>query len=203
MILINLLPHRQQRRRQRKIAFFAGISASVAAGLAVAGVWYLVLSHTISTQQARNAFLIAEIKILEAQIRDIATLNQDLDALKARQKAVEDLQVERNMPVRLLGELARNTPDGVYLVSVKQSGNQVSVSGLAQSNERVSEFLRNVSSQSLWLHQPELQEIRLAAPNASGRDTKRLFEFSMRVALKPPVQIDTGGAGDAAPGRSS
>jgi type IV pilus assembly protein PilN len=187
VILINLLPHREEKRRQRKQAFFAGLVASAVLGLAIAGVWYGVLQQMTSAQQSRNSFLQSEIARLETQIKDIANLRAEIDALKARQKAVEDLQTDRNIPVYLLDELVKQTPEGVYLTSVKQTGNTVLVSGMAQTNERVSEFLRNTLYSSPWLERPELIEIKASRPlNATTRDQRRLNEFSMRLALKRP-----------------
>ena len=185
MILINLLPHRQEKRQRRKVAFFAGLGVAAVAGLAIVGIWYLVLQQMIDNQQQRNRFLSTEIAKLEAQIKDIATLKAEIEALKARQKAVEDLQTDRNVPVRLLNELVKQTPAGVYLTSVKQSGKVVAVTGVAQTNERVSEMLRNTSYNSQWLTRPELIEIRAGA---QGRDQRRMFDFSMRLNLKQPAE---------------
>jgi type IV pilus assembly protein PilN len=190
VILINLLPHREEKRRQRKRAFFAAVAASAVLGLVIAGAWYAVLMHLTSAQQSRNDFLKAEIGRLELQIKDIATLRAEIEALKARQKAVEGLQTDRNMPVYLLDELVKQTPEGVYLTSIKQTGQAVLVSGMAQTNERVSEFLRNTLYNSPWLEKPELVEIKTvaAAPGAAGavREQRRLNEFSMRLTLKRP-----------------
>lgn len=181
MILINLLPHREERRKRRKAAFFAGLGVAAVVGLAVAGVWYSVVQHLTSEQQARNEFLSAEIRRLEAQIKDIASLRAEIEALKARQKAVEDLQTDRNIPVYLLNELVKQVPEGVYLTSVRQTGQVVALTGIAQTNERVSELLRNTLYNSQWLEKPELVEIKAA--NAAQR---RVFDFSMRVTLKRP-----------------
>ena len=187
MILINLLPHREEKRRQRKRAFFAGLVASAVLGLAIAGVWYGVLQQLTSAQQDRNNFLKSEIAKLEVQIKDIAQLRAEIEALKARQKAVEDLQTDRNIPVYLLDELVKQTPEGVYLTGVKQTGQVVQVTGMAQTNERVSEFLRNTLYSSPWLERPELIEIKAATPQAgAARDQRRLNEFSMRLTLKRP-----------------
>jgi type IV pilus assembly protein PilN len=204
VILINLLPHREEKRRQRKRAFFATLATCALLGLAIAGAWYMVLQQLTSAQQARNDFLKAEIGRLEVQIKDIATLRAEIEALKARQKAVEGLQTDRNTPVYLLDELVKQTPEGIYLTSVKQSGNVVLVSGMAQTNERVSEFLRNTLYNSPWLERPELVEIKTAAPAqgaaATARDQRRLNEFSMRLTLKSPVApADTASAPAAAP----
>ena len=183
MILINLLPHREEKRKRRKAAYFTGLGAAAVAGLVVAGAWYVVLDQMKSAQMERNAYLGAEIKKLEAQIKDIANLRAEIDALKARQKAVEDLQTNRNIPVHLLNELVKQTPEGVYLTTVRQAGQVVTMTGVAQSNERVSEFLRNTLYSSPWLEKPELIEIRAGA-SQGGRG--RLFDFSMRVSIKRP-----------------
>ena len=159
MILINLLPHREERRRQRKRAFFVGLGLSAAGGLLVAGLWYGALQQMTQAQQARNNFLREEIAKLEGQIKDIATLRAEIDSLKARQGAVEDLQLNRNVPVHLLDELVRLTPEGIYLAGIKQTDSAVLVNGVAQTNERVSEFLRNAQSNSPWLDRMELVEI--------------------------------------------
>lgn len=189
MILINLLPHREEKRRLRKQAFMAGLVASGIAGLALVVVWYGIQMQMISAQQARNVVLTEAIKGLDIEIRDVANLQGEIEALKARQRAVEDLQSDRNAPVHLLNELVAQTPEGVYLTSVRHSGQSVLVTGVAQSNERVSEFLRNANSRSPWFDQPDLVEIKAAA-RPGGRDqgagNQRLFEFSLRLGLKRP-----------------
>ncbi len=200
MIFINLLPHREERRKLRKRAFFSAVGASVTIGVLLTVIGYSVIGEMTSSQQARNDFLKAEIAKLDAQIRDIQNLRAEIDALKARQKAVEDLQVDRNTPVYLLDELVRQTPEGVYLTSVKQNDQVVTITGVAQSNERVSEFLRNTQYSSPWLEKPELVEIKAAIPNPAMRDQRRLYEFSMRVSLKRPVTAPLPGtAASAAP----
>ena len=206
MILINLLPHREEKRRQRKRAFFATLGLSALLGLLVVGIWYAVLQQMTAAQQARNDFLKAEIARLEVQIKDIATLRAEIEALKARQKAVEGLQTDRNVPVHLLDELVKQTPEGVYLTSIKQNGQVVLVTGLAQTNERVSEFLRNTLYNSPWLEKPELVEIKTAgsgnSPGAAAatRDGRRLNEFSMRLYLKRPASAADAASAPAAAG---
>ena len=101
MILINLLPHREERRKRRKIAFFAGLGVAAVLGLLIVGAWYLIVQQTIEGQQERNRFLSTEIAKLDAQIKDIATLKAEIASLTARQKAVEGLQIDRNLPVHL------------------------------------------------------------------------------------------------------
>ena len=195
MILVNLLPHREERRKRRKIAYFAGLGVAAGAGLAIVGLWYLVLLQLTSTQQTRNAYLSTEIKKLEVQIKDIATLKAEIESLKARQKAVEDLQTDRNTPVYVLTELVKQTPEGVYFNTVKQDGQVLSVNGTAQTNERVSELLRNTANNSEWLTRPELIEIRAAS---TGKEQKRVFDFSMRLNVKRPQDKAAAEAASAA-----
>ena len=188
MILINLLPHREEKRRRKKIAFFVGVGVAAAFGLLAVGVWYGIVEQLTSSQQQRNAYLSAEIGKLEIQIKDIAALKAEIESLKARQKAVEDLQIDRNVPVHLLNELVRQTPEGVYLTSVKQTGQVLNILGVAQTNERVSELLRNTAYNSEWLVKPELVEIKVSGVQAADRSQKRLFDFSLRVSVKRPQQ---------------
>jgi type IV pilus assembly protein PilN len=199
VILINLLPHREVRRRQRQRSFFIGLGVAAASGALVAMVAYGVQQQLLAAQAARNSFLRAEITRLEGQIKDIANLRGEIDGLKARQGAVEDLQLNRNVPVNLLDELVRHTPEGIYLTSLKQTDNVVLVGGMAQTNERVSELLRNVQNNAKWLNPPELVEIRAVSlpPLAGTREQRRLFEFSMRVTVKLP------GAAASAPAPAS
>jgi len=201
VILINLLPHREEKRLQRKRSFFVGLAACGLGGVAIVGIWFSVLQQATSVQESRNSFLKAEIARLDSQIKDIATLNSEIEALKARQRAVENLQTDRNVSVHLLNELVRQTPEGVYLTNIRQTGQVVAVSGTAQTNERVSEFLRNTLYNSPWLEKPELIEIKLIPVSAANREQRRLFEFSMRVSLKRPqtAPAPAGGVSGAAP----
>jgi len=188
VILINLLPHREEKRRRKKIAFFVGVGVAAAFGLLAVGIWYGIVEQLTSSQQERNAYLSAEIGKLEVQIKDIAELKGEIESLKARQKAVEDLQIDRNVPVHLLNELVRQTPEGVYLTSVRQTGQVLNILGVAQTNERVSELLRNTAYNSEWLVKPELIEIKVSGVQAADRSQKRLFDFSLRVSVKRPQE---------------
>lgn len=199
MILINLLPHREEKRKLRKQAFFVGLGLSVVAGAVIVALWYAVQLRMMATQQSRNEILTSAIHKLDDEIKDVSALKAEIDSLKARQRAVEDLQTDRNMPVYLLNELVAQTPEGIYLTSIHQNGQSVTVAGLAQTNERVSEFLRNTNSRSKWLEHPELVEIKAATPGKDGRDSKRLFDFSMRVSLKRPGEVSTAASGASAP----
>jgi len=199
VILINLLPHREEKRKRRKAAFFLGLGLAAAVGVVIAAMWYLVLQQMISTQQQRNGFLQAEIRKLEVQIKDIATLRAEIDNLKARQKAVEDLQTDRNIPVHVLNELVKQTPEGIYYTAVRQNGQVLVLTGVAQTNERVSELLRNTGNNSEWLTRPELVEIKVVTANTTNRDQRRLFDFSMRVSIKRPAGPDSAASAASAP----
>jgi type IV pilus assembly protein PilN len=186
VIMINLLPHREERRRRKKIAFFAGLAVSAFVGAAIVGVWYLIVQQLIGGQQQRNAFLQTEIAKLDVQIKDIASLKAEIASLKARQKAVEDLQIDRNVPVHVLNELVRQVPEGIYITSVKQDGQTLNVAGIAQTQERVSELLRNTAYNSEWLVKPELIESKAATVVSANREQKRLFDFAVRLTVKRP-----------------
>ena len=197
MILINLLPHREEKRAARKRSFFVALGVAAVVGAVAVGIWYSLLQQLTSLQQARNAFLKGEITKLEAQIKDIANLRNEIEALKARQRAVEDLQTNRNIPVYLLDELVKQTPEGIYLTSIKQNGGLVTVAGIAQTNERVSEFLRNTQYNSKWLERPELVEIKAVSMTTSNKEQRRLFDFSMRVTMKRPAPPAPAGSAPA------
>jgi type IV pilus assembly protein PilN len=198
VILINLLPHREAARKRRREVFYAALGASAFLGGVIAGGVFLWYAAQISNQQNRNLVLQNEIKRLEAQIKDIATLQEEIAALRARQQAVEDLQADRNMPVHLLNELVRQLPDGVYITSMKQTNNNVALTGVAQSNERVSELLRNLSTGSAWITKPELVEIVAGNVNLGGKDTRRVSNFSMRVQLTRATEAQKAAAAASA-----
>ena len=182
MILINLLPHREAARKRRRDAFYATLGVSALMGGVIAGGIYLWYAAQISNQQTKNQVLQTEIKRLDGQIKDIAALQEEIAALRARQQAVEDLQADRNMPVHLLNELVRQLPDGVYISNVKQENQVVTLQGVAQSNERVSELLRNLGNNSPWLTKPELIEI-IAGNIALGKEQRRVANFQMKIRL--------------------
>ena len=183
MILINLLPHREEARKRRKEAFQATMFASFMLGVAIAGAIYWWFQIMITDQQNKNAFLQQEIKVLEGQIKEIASIEDEIASLRARQKAVEDLQSDRNLPVHLLTELVKQLPDGVYVTAIKQADQTITMQGMAQSNERVSELLRNLASNTPWLAKPELTEITASAVALSQRDQRRVSAFNLRFQL--------------------
>ena len=197
MVKINLLPHREEKRKQRKKAFVTLlVMCAIVGGAIVLGVGGFI-ANNISNQNQRNTFIKGENAKLDNEIKEIATIKQEIDALKARQQAVEDLQGDRNQPVYLMDELVQQVPEGVYLRSFKQDGQRVVMSGYAQSNERVSELLRNLSNNSPWLERPDLIEIR-STNQGQGKDLKRVFDFTVNVGIKRPRDKDKAASGVAA-----
>ncbi|AOS77873.1 MULTISPECIES: PilN domain-containing protein [Hydrogenophaga] len=187
MILINLLPHREAARKRQKEQFYTQLGLSALLGGIIGGAIFTWYQGQISSQQERNLFLTQEIAKLDAEIKDIATLQQQIASLRARQTAVEDLQAGRNLPVYLLEELVSQLPEGVFLRSMKQENMSVLMTGTAQSQERVSELLRNLSNNSPALTRPELVEIVSANAAISGADARRVANFTMRVTLRKPA----------------
>ena len=181
---VNLLPHRAAKRERQKKLFWALTGLAAVAGLFMVGAVWTVLQGQIGNQEARNEFIRAENRKLDTQIKEIATLRQEIDGLRARQRAVEDLQADRNQPVYLLDEIAKQVPEGIYLRSIKQEDRRVNVTGWAASNERVSEFLRNLQNNSRVLERPELVEIKVAGQGPAGVN-RRVFEFGLYFTMKP------------------
>lgn len=207
MILINLLPHREAARKRRREVFFATLGAAALFGVLIGAATYSWYLSQIDSQRGRNTFLQSEITRLDGQIKDIASLQAEITSLKARQTAVEDLQGNRNLPVYLLSELVKQLPDGVYINSMKQEDQTVLVTGVAQSNERVSELLRNLANNSPWLTKPQLVEITAGTVALSPRDQRRVANFTMRVELNrasdPKTAASAAATSSSAPARSS
>lgn len=183
MIRINLLPHREAKRKQKQAAFIAMLVLGGLLGVAIVllvGGWN---ASRIAIQEQRNSVLSTENAELDKKIKDIATLKEEINALKSRQQAVEDLQGDRNQPVYLFDELVRQTPEGVYLKSFEQNGQRVVLNGYAQSQERVAELLRNLSGNSPWLERPELTEVK-AATLTQNKVLRKAVEFTLAVAIK-------------------
>jgi len=183
MIAFNLLPWREAQRRERKRLFNGLLVLSALCGLMVVLVVSAVNAAQLSKQHGRNALLRSENKTLDNRLREIKGLRLDIDALKARQHAVESLQSDRARPVHLLDELATRVPSGVALKSIKQSDHLV-LTGLAQSNARVSELLRNLSQSSPWFGKSELVEIK-AASLGQGKEARKVYEFNVTIAASP------------------
>ncbi len=183
MIRINLLPHREEKRRARRQQFYALLGmVSLLSGLIVVLV-YSIIAGYLSSQDARNDFLKKEIAVLDKEIDQIKRLKEQSDALTERKRIIESLQRDRAEAVRLLSELAKQMPEGVYLRSLKQDGQKISLAGYAQSGARVSTLMRNIEA-SPWLEKPQLLEIKAVA-----LDKRRVNEFSMNAAIKrTPVE---------------
>lgn len=190
MVRINLLPHRELKRRRQRDAFLALSAITVAVGGAVVFAVYGVIGGWIEQQEGRNRYLDGEIAKLDKQIEEIQKLREQTQAMLARKKVVETLQGNRSEAVNLLDQLVRQLPEGVYLRSVKQTGSTVNLSGYAQSNARVSSLLRNLEA-SPWLQQPNLVEIKAATTGNA-----RLNEFTVNVRL-------TRAAAEAIEGRNA
>lgn len=177
MIRINLLPHREEKRKARREQFYAlGALMLLLGGL----IWLLghtVINSYISSQESKNTFLKTEISALDTQIDEIKKLKEQTDALLARKQVIESLQANRAETVYLFNELARQVPAGVYLTSVKQTGQKITLQGYAQSSARVSTLMRNLDESPL-LENPQLVEIKAATV-----DRRRLGEFGMYVTF--------------------
>ena len=201
MILINLLPHRELARKRRKELFNIGLGASALMGGLLAGTMFLSLQAQISSQKDINQILQTDIAKFDAQIKDIAGLEAEIAALRARQQAVEDLQSDRNLPVHLLTELVRQLPDGVFISSMRQEGQSLELKGVAQSNERVSELLRNLANNSPWFTKPDLVEIVAGSVTLAPRDVRRVSNFNIKVRLLRASDVEKAQA--AAPGAAA
>lgn len=192
-IRVNLLPHRDERRKRARTHFAVIAGMTAALGAVIWGAGHVVNSNRVAAQQDRNTFLKGEIAKLDKQIADIKKLKDEIQALLARKQIIETLQADRAQTVHLLDQLVRQMPEGVYLKSVKQKGLAVHLDGYAQSNARVSTLMRNIES-SPWLEKPELVQIK-----ATVVDKKRLSEFNLNLSLKPlkPEEESKGGKAQA------
>jgi type IV pilus assembly protein PilN len=187
---INLLPHREERRKRARQHFGVLAALTGALGIVIVIAVHLVFAQRIATQLDRNGFLKGEIAKLDKDIEEIKKLKDEIQALLARKQVIETLQADRAQTVYMLEQLVRQMPEGVYLRSAKQKGVGIGLIGYAQSNARVSTLMRNIES-SPWLANPVLVEI-----HANTVDKKRVSEFTMNLSLKR-VQKD---ALKAAPG---
>ena len=194
MILINLLPHREAARKKRQDVFNISLGASALAGGLIAGIIYLWIQGQISSQEWLNTILTQENQKLDNQIKDIAALEAEIAALRARQQAVENLQADRNMPVHMLSELTHQFPEGVYITNLRQDNQLVTLQGTAQSQERVSELLRNLAYHSPWFTKPELVEIVASNVALSSKEQRKVFNFSLRVRMLRASDVQTAPA---------
>ena len=188
MIRINLLPHREEKRRARRKQFYSLIGMVAALSALIVFLVHTAIAGYITAQEAKNEFLKKEIVVLDKQLDQIKRLKEQTQALLVRKQIIESLQRDRAEAVRLLSELVKQMPEGVYVRSLKQNGINISLNGYAQSNARVSTLMRNIEA-SPWLEKPVLIEIK-----AVTVDKRRLNEFNLNAALKrDPVQVLDGG----------
>ncbi|MBB1632939.1 PilN domain-containing protein [Cupriavidus sp. UME77] len=193
---VNLLPYHEARRASRRKKVYALLGGAAGAGALVVLMGGMYIDHRVDAVSSLNQVLLAENNRMDGQIREVNTLRKDIEGLLQRQKAIEGLQNERNRPVQLLEELVRQVPEGVYLTTLKQTGDAFTVTGIAQSNERVSELLRNLS-QVQWLDKAELGESKAVMMTNNLREQRRLFDFSMRFAYRAPEAPEDGKKGKA------
>ncbi len=181
---INLLPWREMRRKEQDRQLLSiGVGAWILMGLVIFYA-HLHMSGLIENQQKRNDFLNTEIKKVEEEIKEIKELQAARNALLARMRVIQQLQLDRTQVVHLFDELVRKTPEGVYLMTLKQAGQTLTLTGAAQSNARVSAFMRNLDA-SDWYTKPELDVI-----NVKTKGGERVSEFTLRVDQKVKAEKD-------------
>ncbi len=200
MIRLNLLPHREMRREKRKRDFYGVVGlTSILALAGIAAVW-LLFTKQLDTQMVRNRYIENKNAELNKDIAEIKTLEVEVAALKARQKAVEDLQSDRTIPVHLLDELVKHTPEGIFVKSYKQETGKITLMGVAQTNEKVSEFLRNLAYQTAWLEKPQLIETKATPLDPKNtKDPRKIFEFGITALIKGRAPIGTEPGAPGAP----
>ena len=188
MAKINLLPWREELRKEKQKEFLTLLGMAAVFALAVWGAVHFYHVQLIEYHQARNSYLEREIAKLDEKIKEIQRLEKEKERLLARMRAIEQLQGNRPLIVRLFDEIVRTLPDGVSLVSIKQTGQDIIINGVAQSNARVSNFMRNLES-SEWLKDPDLNVIQ--ATDAAGQ---RISNFTLRFKQVVPTGSDEEGA---------
>ncbi len=190
MILVNLLPHREEARKRRKQSFNLHLVLAALAGLALGLLCWMYYGQLISAQEDTNRFITAENAKLDEKIKEVLKVEEEIKALRDRQLAVESLQQQRNDPVKLFNEITSKMPDGIFLTSINQKDNVVNLQGIAQSNERVSEYLRNMKDSELLARQPQLFESLVQEVKLSNKRTTAAHSFKMALTLKKLEQED-------------
>jgi len=195
---INLLPWRDQQRRERKLAFFVALGGAAALAAIAAFIAYLLLGSMIDAQEHRNERLRAQIKVLDKQIEEINDLEAQKQKFISRMQIIEKLQSSRPEVVHLFDELVKEMPDGTYLTSVKQTGNKLKLDGVAQSSTRVSALMRNISA-SQWLRNPELEVVQTKSDTVGSSFVLDAEQISLHDsddtgAAKRPVRAASGSA---------
>jgi len=164
---INLLPWREQERKERKLAFFVALGVAAVAAVLVAGAGYVMFNSMISSQERRNEQLRTEIKAVDRQIEQINDLESQKQRFISRMQVIEKLQRSRSEEVHLFDEITKTMPDGTYLTSIKQNGRKLKFEGVAQSSTRVSTLMRNISA-SQWMKDPELEVVESKSGSTAG-----------------------------------
>jgi type IV pilus assembly protein PilN len=164
---INLLPWREQQRRERKLSFFVSLGAAAVGALVATFAGYLVFQQQISAQEGRNERLRGEIKVLDTQIQEINNLESQKQRFIGRMQVIDKLQRSRSEIVHMFDEVANMVPDGVYLTSFKQANRRLRFDGVAQSSTRVSTFLRNIDS-SQWVKNSSLAGVESKQGQTNG-----------------------------------
>jgi len=177
VIRINLLPHREEKRKARRQQFFGLAGLLVVLGGLIVFLVHSVIAGYISAQEQKNDFLKKEIAALDKEIDEIKRLKDQTEALLSRKQVIETLQANRAETVHLFNELARQMPEGVFLRSIKQAGPKINLVGYAQSNARVSTLMRNLDA-SPFLEQPALVEIK-----AGSLNNRRVSDFGLNIAI--------------------
>ncbi len=191
MARINLLPWREQLREERKQRFLVAMAAFIGLG---AGLLFLAaqyLNAQIETQMARNEFVRKEIAVLDARIKEISELKTKKEQLLERMKIIQDLQGNRPVIGRVFDQLVRTLPDGVYFSSVKMAGKAITIAGAAESNNRVSNLMRNLDA-SEWLELPNLSEVK--AVTAGAVDQANVFLLTVQ-QTQPAVAEESKAGG--------
>lgn len=200
MIRINLLPHREEKRKARRQQFALFSALIAVAGLVVWFIGHTILAGYVDGQDAKNVFLKQEISVLDKEIVEIKGLREQADALLSRKQVIESLQTNRTETVQLFNELVRQMPEGVYLKTLKQSGPKINLTGYAQSNARVSTLMRNLEAS------PHLEHADLVEVKAAVLNTRRVSEFNLNVSIERVKMEDSGkqkpgGSGNAPGGK--
>jgi len=199
MIRLNLLPHREAERKRQQEQFNAAVVLAILVGGIIAFLIYGALVAAIDVERENIAVLEGEIKVLENDIKEIKDLESQIAALQARQRAVEDIQADRNSPVRMLTELSANLPKGVMLTKLSQKDLDLLLEGSAESNEKVAEFMTNLGRPEGWFVRPELVEITSEIQTLASKEQVKVFKFSLKVALlrSQAAERPTAGASTA------
>ena len=195
MIRINLLPHREERRKELKSQFYSLLVLAAVLGAAITLLVGLYYSAQITAQNERNNFIKEENAKLDESIKEVSSLKQEIEALKARQQAVEDLQGDRNQPVYMMNEIVRLAPEGLYLLEMKQEAQLITLHGYGQSHAVISNFLTLLNT-SQWMNRPEII-VNKGDQIGKDKDAKKVINFTMVVGIKRPRELESSSASAA------